>query len=149
MKKNKHRKGFTIIEIIIYIALFSLLLGTAFVAVYELIEGSDKLSAKNTTLEEGSFVMRKLNWALTGASGFTNTSDTLHIEKYDGNQIEIELAGTKIKMTESAGPDDFLTTDNVSVDSLEFTPTGGTPPGMTAKATIDGTDFTITKYIRQ
>lgn len=145
-------KGFTLLEVIIYIALFSFLMGTAFIAVYQLIENSDRLSVKNITQEEGNFVLRKINWALTGASSFTNTSNTLHIDTYNGNQINIALVGTKIQMTESMGsgaPGDFITTDKVTVSSLQFTSVGGTPGGVTMVARIDGVDFTITKYIRK
>ena len=142
-------KGFTLIEAIIYIALFSLLIGTTFITAFQLIDGSDKLNAKNTIQEEGNFVIRKFNWAFTGISNCTNTTNTLHINKYNGNQIDINLVGTKIKITESIGISDFLTTDNVSVDSLFFTKTEGTLPSITANAKINGVDFTITKYIRK
>lgn len=142
-------KGFTLIEVIIYIALFSLLMGTAFVTAYRLIDGSGDLGTKNTVQEEGNFVMRKFDWAMTGVSSFTNTPNTLHVNKYDGNQIDIKLVGTKIKITESSGPNDFITTDNVSVSSLLFTPTGGMPAGITATTIINGVTFTTTKYIRK
>src|SRR3990167_4074727 len=98
------KKGFTLIEVIIYIALFSLLMGSAFVVVYQLIEGSDKLSVKNTTQEEGNFVMRKFNWALTGISSINSpssgTSNILKVTKYGGNKINICLDSNKIKIRE-------------------------------------------------
>lgn len=145
-------KGFTLIEVIIYIALFSLLIGTAFIAAHQLTESSSVLSTKNTTQEEGNFILRKINFALTGIFSFTNTAHALHVNKYDGNQIDITLVGTKIKMTETTGPTDFISTDNISVTNLQFIPTGGAIPGITATVTItkDGIDylFSITKYIR-
>ncbi len=146
MKKSR---GFTLIETIIYIALFSLLIGTAFITAYQIIDGSSRLNRKNITQEEGNFVLRKINYALTGISSFTNTPNTLHTNKYNGNQIDIKLAPTKIKMTESSGPSDFITTDNVSVSSLQFTGIAGTPAGITATVTIDGVNFSITKYLRK
>lgn len=146
------QKGFTLIEVIIYIALFSFLIGGAFITAYQLIDSSGKLSAKTTTQAEGNFVMRKFNWALTGISSFINTSDTLHLNKYDGNQIDIQKNGTKIEMKESSGSFLPITTDNVQVTSLEFQfipASGSGPAGITATAKINGLDFTITKYIRK
>ena len=105
---NNTNKGFTFIEVIIYIALSSLLLGTAFVTVFQLIDSSNKLNVKNTVQEEGNFVMRKLNWALTGVSSFSNTLNTLHINKYDGNQIEIKLNDTKTEIQESKNNNNSL-----------------------------------------
>ncbi|MBP6060748.1 MAG: prepilin-type N-terminal cleavage/methylation domain-containing protein [Candidatus Pacebacteria bacterium] len=62
MKKS----GFTLIEVIIYIALFSVLLGAGFVTAYQLGYNSNQMNTKSTTLSEGDFVLRKLNWVFTG-----------------------------------------------------------------------------------
>jgi len=157
---DKHQRGFTLIETIIYIALFSVLIGGGLVTVYELIDGSGKLSAKNTVQEEGNFVLRKLNWALTGVSGITSPSsgtplsNTLSVNKYDGNRINVELNGTKIEIEESDNGNTFtpITTDNIKVSSLEFEylpSQGEAPVGVKATIVIDGYDFSITKYLRQ
>src|SRR3989344_6895521 len=128
-------KGFTLIESIIYIALFSLLMRTAFVTAFQLIDGSGKLGVKNTVQEEGNFVMRKINWALTGVETITTpasgNSFTLVVEKYNGDDIEIKL-DTKIEMKTNSGPFLPLTTDNVVVkaSSLNFQhiPASGSGP---------------------
>ncbi|MBP6883688.1 MAG: prepilin-type N-terminal cleavage/methylation domain-containing protein [Candidatus Pacebacteria bacterium] len=151
------KKGFTLIETLIYIALFSLLLGGAFVITYQLIESSGKLSIKNTIQNEGNFVMRKLSWALTGVDYTITTTPTsgnsptnrLVVTKYNGNKITMQLNGTKIEMKESANDNTFLaiTTDNVVVSSLSFQ--YETLGGITATAIIDGVTFTTTKYFRK
>lgn len=167
--KNNHHKGFTLIEVIIYLALFSILLGSAFVIAYQLIDGSDKLSVKNTIQEEGNFVMRKINWVLTGVqtittpSAGTPNSNTLTVTKYGNNKVEICL-DSKIKIHEgnfvSCTDASYLplTTDNVTVKAsslnFQYIPASGSGPfGITATFIItkDGIDFpfTITKYIRQ
>ncbi|OGI76053.1 hypothetical protein A3C67_00510 [Candidatus Nomurabacteria bacterium RIFCSPHIGHO2_02_FULL_42_19] len=158
-------KGFTLIEVIIYIALFTLLMGSAFVIAYQLIQGSGNIGIKNTVQEEGNFVLRKFDWAMTGVetitlpSAGTPSSGTLKITKYDGTKINICLDSNKIKIRRggtlcSGSVAEFLplTTDNVFTDGLEFTyvpPAGSAPSGITAKATINGVHFTITKYIRK
>lgn len=155
-KLFKNNKGFTLIEVIIYIALFSLLLGTAFVTAFQLIDNSGKLGIKSTTKEEGNFVIRKFIWALTGVgtitTPFAGTTNNLEVTKYDGNQIEITLVGTKIKIEESTGPDDFITTENVKATELEFEfipASGAGPAGIKATVKINEIPFTITKYIRK
>ncbi len=153
--KTKNKNGFTLIEVIIYIALFSLLLGTAFITAYELIEGSDKLSTKNTTGAEGNFFVRKLNWALTSISDINVPSPaTLTVTKYDGNIINFSLNANKIEIKESASGNVFIpiTTDNVAVSSLQFIyipAEGGAPAGVTASTVINGNTFSITKYLRR
>jgi prepilin-type N-terminal cleavage/methylation domain-containing protein len=163
-------KGFTLIEVIIYIALFSILIGGAFIVAFQLIDSSGKLNAKNTVQSEGNFVMRKLSWALTSVDpGITTTpslgtTSNLRVTKYDGTKVEICFDSNKIKIHEgtfsSCTDSDYLpiTTDNVTVKtgSLNFTfipATGSGPFGITASFTItqNGVDFpfTITKYIRK
>ncbi len=160
------KKGFTLVEVIIYIALFSTLIGGSFITAYQLFDGSNKLNVKNTTQDEGLFIMRKLGWALSNVNPTASitpssvSSPTLTATKYDGNQINIKLTGTKIEMKESLGPNVFLplNTDNVMVktSSLNFqyiSPFGSGPFGITASFIItkDGVDFpfSITKYIRK
>lgn len=152
----KHKKGFTLIEIIIYITLFSILIGTSFVTAYGLIENSNKLNIKNNVQEEGSFVLRKINWALIGVKEITipisGITHELKIIKYSNNEINVKLVGSKIKMTESMGPDNFITTENVIVSNLDFeliSASGSSIKGVKATAKINGVDFTITKYIRK
>lgn len=166
MIKNskKNGNGFTLIETIIYIALFSLLMGTAFVTAFQLIDNSGKLSAKNTIQEEGNFVMRKINWALTGAKIFSASGSELTINRYDNKKIDICLDSEKIRIWEgnlldvvpTCSDSAFLplTTDNIQVTSLQFTSVGTDPLGVLTLAkmkTINITplDFTITKYIRK
>jgi len=168
-KMRQSDAGFTLIEVIIYIALFTILIGTAFVTVFELIDGSNKLNQKNTTEEEGNFVMRKINWALTGISNDTSdiaspsifypyaTSNTLSIKKWwMGSEISVDLrlnvASSSIEMRE--GTNDFLpiSTINVKVTNLSFgfiPASGNGPAGIIATTTINGIDFVLTKYIRK
>jgi len=164
MKKINNQKGFTLIEVIIYIALFALLIGGAFIAAYQLIDVSGKLSAKTSTQEEGNFVNRKIDWALTGVQSITApsigtpNSGILTVTKYGGNQVDIRLTGTKIEIKESAGPNVFLpiTTDNIVIKAsslnFQYLPTNG-PAGVAATFIVvkDGVDFpfSVTKYIRK
>ncbi len=163
MKKLKNKNsGFTLIETIIYIALFSLLLGTAFVTVYQLIDGSNTLSSKNTTASEADFVMRKIDWALTGIDpatipviGGSGCARTLSIYKTDTavSPIVVRLNNVDginyIEIQKNSGTFYPITTENVSVSCLQFSLTSSDPSGFIATATIDGILFSTTKYIRQ
>lgn len=157
-----NNRGFTLIEVIIYITLFSLILGSAFVIAYQLIEGSSKLSTKSTVQAEGNFVLRKLNWALTGLdpdsapviSG-SACSQTLSVDKTDPSvdTVDIrlnEIDGVKyIEIQENEEGFNPITTINVLVSCLKFSPISGTPAGITASFEINGSPFSITKYVRQ
>lgn len=164
MIDQKNNKGFTLIEVVIYIALFSLLIGSAFVTAYQIIDGTNKISVKTTTQEEGNFLMRKINWALTGldptpanAPVVTGPScnQTLTINKlnHTANPIVIRLntPESSVEIKQGTGAYNPITTENVKVTCLKFSkipPVGSGPSGVSATTTINGIDFTITKYQR-
>lgn len=156
------KKGFTLIEVIIYIGLFSLLLGTAFVSVYQLIDSSAKLSVKSTTEEEGSFAMRKLNWALSSIDLSTTPTisgsgctQSISINKVDTSISPVvfrlnTVSGINyLEIQKNGGTFYPLTTSNVTVSCLKFSKTSSSPVGITGTVTINGVDFGVTKYIRK
>ncbi|OGI57592.1 hypothetical protein A3B85_00770 [Candidatus Nomurabacteria bacterium RIFCSPHIGHO2_02_FULL_37_13] len=157
MTSSGKNSGFTLIETILYIALFSLLIGTAFVTVYQLIDSSGKLNIKNTTQGEGNFVLRKINWTMIGTSTFSISGSELTINKYDGITVKIKLGSGadagKILMDDT-GSFVPITTNNVQVTDLQFQQIGTDLIGVSVVARIktlntNPLDFIITKYIRQ
>ena len=128
---------------------------------YQLLEGSDKLNTKAVTEEEGNFVLRKLDWALTGINpattpviGGSGCFQTLSVTKTDTaiNPVFIRLhtlSGINyVEITERGIMSD-ITTNNASTTCLQFGLISGTPLGITATTTINGINFTITKYLRK
>ncbi len=155
-------RGFTIIEVVIYIALFSLLMGSAFITAYQIIDGSQKLNTKTTTQEEGMFVVRKLTWAITGmdpaitpvVGGSLPCSQTLQVSKlnYPNNPIRFRRTGNLIEMSEAFGSYVPISTANVSATCLKFRlipPLGTGPYGVSATSTLNNVDFAVTKYLRK
>lgn len=147
-------KGFTLIESLIYIALFTLILSGGFATAYNLIEGTDRLNTRTVIIEESNFVLRKINWVLNGAETVTvPSSNTLEVTKFDGKEYEITLDGTVIEMSEVGGETNVpLTTENVEVLSLnfEYLPAdSGSPAGIISTINIDGIISTTTRYIRK
>ncbi len=148
------KKGFTLIETLIYIGLFTLLIGAGFSTAYSLIQSGESLNNKTITNSELDFVLRKIDWALsnlrtinTPSSGISNE---LSVLKYDGTTVKIKKNGPKIEISEDEGITWFpLTTDNVEVTSLGFSFISGTPGGIIATTTINGVRGTSTKYIRK
>lgn len=155
------QRGFTLIETIIYIALFTMLITSGFAAVYELIEGTDSLNQKVRTEEEGNFVMRKIAWSLSSMdpsipptiSG-SGCSQTLTVTKTNSvNNVVLRmrnLSGKNYIEIQDDGVNFYpITTENASTSCLRFSSTGTSPIGITATSTINGTNFVITKYVRK
>lgn len=148
------KKGFTLIETLIYIALFTILLGAGFSTAFNLIQSGESLGYKTVTNSELDFVLRKFDWATTGASSFNIiSSNELSISRYSspttiGFRFNSSSNPKSIEIKEGANwmP---LTTVNVEVSDFKFQNISGTPTGIIAYINIDGIPATTTKYIRK
>jgi len=145
-------KGFTLLEMLIYIALLSLLIAGSLEAAYQLAVNAEASRASSLPEREGEFVLRKLEYALYGMSAATLPSGSdVHITKYDGTQTDFSLASGTIMIAENGGVPEALTDSDVRVSNLHFSliaAHGTVPFGLTADAVINGIDFTITRYAK-
>ena len=121
--------GVTLIEVIIYLALFGLLMGGAITAAYNLFESESRGQTKAMMQEEGGFLIGKINWALSGVQAVTapavgTKGSVLTVAKWDttiGNPITIALTGVDITMATSSNLSGMtLNNSNVSVSNLLF-----------------------------
>ena len=115
-------RGFTLIETLVYLALFGLIMGGMVAAAYVLFESSDRNQTKAMLQEEQNFVMGKIIWALNAASGASVSGSTLMITKYASPNAVIDLSGTDARLN-----GDILNNTNVMVDNLSFVHSGVPP----------------------
>ncbi len=157
--------GFTLMETLVYIALFSLIMTGGFVTAFQLIQGNDALVERTTAGEEGNFIIKKMEWVLSGISNnpadiaspganHVATSTILSIKKWHNGvkiPLTIEYNASKgvILIQENLNPPLPLSTSNVKVNNLEFSyisSNGNTPLGISVRFTLDGKIFTYTTY---
>lgn len=124
-KNNQNNQGFTLIETLIYLALFGILIGGAVVAVYSLLEGGGRTQTRTLIQEEGNFLISKISWALSGAESVAIlTSDKLSITKwspYPSNPVVIGLdTGNMTISKNGATPATVLNNTDLSVSNLNF-----------------------------
>ena len=164
MKKNN---GFTLIETLIYSVLLSLIIAGSLVGVYQIISSSDKLSTKAFIEQEGNFLLRKINWALTGATviyspDINSYSAGLKLDKINPNDpdnpLELEFASSSKKIILKQDGNLFdLSSDYLEVSDLIFCYgttsipecENGQPNQIKASFKVDGQLFKITKYLRK
>lgn len=139
-----NNKGFVLIEMIIYTALFSIMMGGLVVVAYQLSENTSDVESKISAQEEINFVSKKLDWIFTGVRDITLSGNTLEVIK-GGDIFKLRLDGTdgKIKLD-----DEDLTTENVKVNAFSFVILGGTPEGVEITLTIDGVTNVFNKYVK-
>lgn len=95
--KISHSKGFTLIETMVYLALYAIIMTGALVSVYAIFGSSARNQTKAMVQEEGSFLIGKTDWALSGTQSIAlppanSSGDILQVTKYDttvGNPVVI------------------------------------------------------------
>ncbi len=155
--------GFTLMETLIYLALFAIVIGGGMVAVFEIIQSTDATNNKIIMQEEANFFLRKIDWSLTGATAVSVPASTsLQTTKNISGtptQINFSLSGSNLNYQQGSGSAAVLNSSSIAVSNLSFvkTSTAGEPDAITASFTLTSVqngraasdNFSTTKYLRQ
>jgi prepilin-type N-terminal cleavage/methylation domain-containing protein len=161
--------GFTLIEVVMYLALFAILFGGAVLAAYNVIEGSGKNQTRAQLQEEGDFLAGKLAWVLSGAQTVTtpitgSQASILSLTKYGGTTWTVNANGANMELQTASGTFPLNSSAiQLAPGTLRFTHTassgGGTnPESVTTAFTLTAKspggadmrqDFTTTTYLRK
>lgn len=162
-KNSKKNKGFTLLESIIYIALFSIVIGGGMVATYQIIESSQASYNHVILQEEANFLFRKIDWALTGSliatpAVLAQANNLVVTKDIDGTSTQLEFilsANTNnLFLKRGLADPNILNSSNLIVNSISFEQN----PEKTIITNISLTtfqngrvasqNFSMTKYIR-
>ncbi len=158
---KKSGAGFTLIETLVYIVLFTFIIGGLLVTTYNIIESTGKNQLKVAVQEEGGFVIKKIEWALSGATSITVSPTTLSVTKASlagtgQNPLLFALNGQNLELKRGSGLSVVLNSGSVGVTALIFThipPSGGKPRGIKANITLTSQtysqSFETIKYLRK
>jgi len=139
---TKISPGFTLFETLIYIALFSFIMSGTILSAYQIFEGSAQVQKMTERETEINFVLRKLNWLVTG--DIVNASGNKLIVDLNSKQYTVDLV------------DDVVTLDNlplntrISVSELNFNLSEENPKILTIELTVDEEQIgPIKHYVRK
>ncbi len=154
------KKGYTLIETIIYISLFSLLITGGIIGIQALSKSISLMDNNIYVQGEVNFILNKITWALSGIStrtlpilGGSGCNQTLTIYKTNTPYpIKLRLNTTKnieyIEMQEDGTNFYPLSTENIKIECLKFSILQGTPFGIMGTTTINKTEYVFIKYAR-
>ena len=147
-----HTRGFTLMEVLIYIALFGIIMSGAMVATFQLVDGGTRNEQSIAIQEEGTFISRKINWALAGASSASAAGNTLTIVRPDlgsGSPIVIAAGTSTITLTRGSGSPVTLSGDVFPITGVLFSVDGASgSTAVTASFTIRTTPFIFRTYLQ-
>jgi type II secretory pathway pseudopilin PulG len=152
------QKGFTLLETLVYIALIMFVMGAGIAGAYYLIDSSDSDNAEINTLAEAEFLLRKIDWVLTGVNTINvpapgSDAPKLSVNKTVGpNPIEIETSSEQAQIKRGGGPTEILTGDRVKITGMKFTLIDNLAPkpdAVKAEFYADSKYFELYKYLRK
>lgn len=167
----RKQQGFTLIEALLYLALFAILMAGAVVTAYTIFESAGRNQGKEMIQQEGDFLIAKIDWALSGAQTIISPpldfnaptqSSILQVTKYDGGSVIIGLNGNDMQLQK--GTDVFpLNNSDVEVSNLVFTHVASSGGGVnpeslsasfilttrTENGMLINREFSTTKYLRK
>jgi len=123
-------KGSTLIELIVYLALFSVIMGGAVISVYSMAETSGSNETKVMMLAEGLFLQAKIQWALSNVdvvyapatSSTCTTECLLSIKKQnpDGRLVVLTHEGSNMVISHDGGEKKILNNSSTIVSSVSI-----------------------------
>jgi type II secretory pathway pseudopilin PulG len=155
MERN-FSKGFTLIETIIYLALFAILIDGAVVAAFNLFENAGRELTHTMLQEEGNFLIAKINWAVSGAQSVNQPGgygSLLSVNKVTGLNGSGQPIVTAVTISLPSAPGDVLIQDgvvgpyalnnsNISVAKLGFLHTLASGNGIDPESVAASTTLT-------
>lgn len=157
-KITTRRAGFTLIEVLIYVAFFSFLIGSLLAITFQTIDSTSRINKKITVQQEADFVLRKLEWVLNG-------SESVDLPPLGGSGPELNVNNSNLGIfspaifssidsninlklgSEASLP---LTTQNINISNLNFTHSqeAGQPEKIIIDFEVGKESFKLIKYLR-
>lgn len=152
----KQNSGITLVETLIYIALFILLIGAGMISAFYIIDSSERNKTDLSTTTEAQFLLRKIDWALTGVTSINtpssgNSEDTLSVEKIGGENVVINFNSNRVQISRG-GNTEYLTAERVKIENLLFNHVpiqGEKPAAIEVSFVANGKEFKMIKYLRK
>lgn len=143
--------GFTLIEILIYIGLFTIMMGSGVIAAFYVIDSSEKTNRALAAETEAQFLIQKITWLLNETSIIHSPAPGTASTVLSADTYTVDAVSGRARIAESETPALDITERGVRVDNMIFTHLPATPfrsPLLQINFQIDGNNFTATKYLR-
>jgi type II secretory pathway pseudopilin PulG len=122
-RQNRWRWGFTFVELILYLAIVSIVIGAIVPFAFNIIGGGVKSSTQQEVFSSGRYISERIKYEIRNASAITTvtpTSITLASTTPGSNPTVIDLNSGNIRIQQAGGKATNLNSANTTVSSLNF-----------------------------
>lgn len=118
------RKGFTFIELIIYVAIVSIVMTALIPFAWNVIEGGTKSATQQEVFANARFISEKIRYEIRNSIGINSVSASsisLVTSIAGTNPTIIDLSGGNVRIKQGAGSTISLNSTDTRISSLIFT----------------------------
>src|SRR6185437_4300065 len=115
----KNQNGFTLLETLIYLSLLGIIFGGAISATFVMVESSNRTQSHITLLEEGNFILAKLDWVLRDAESINISGNVLSINKFSSADNPI-VFDSSLRLGRAGSELQSLNADNTQIQNVVF-----------------------------
>lgn len=126
--RTRHVRGFTLVELLLYIALTTIMVGTISVFLFMALQVRVKSHVTNEVEQQGQLVMQRIAQVARNATsislpaqGASGSAVTLVVTPPGNSPTVFDLAAGVLRITEGAGSPVALTNGRVTGSALTFT----------------------------
>src|SRR3989344_6466954 len=123
----KHKAGFTLIEVLIYMVIFSLLVGTMMLFAFAMLSGAQRTDMQIEVTDNARFATQKLQRIIQGAVsvnspavGSSSTSLSLTTATASWNPFVIDVASGSLRFKKGSAEAIPITNGFVTISSVSF-----------------------------
>lgn len=124
---SKKRRGFTLIETLIYTAIISIIISSFILILYNIVQSVDRTTRNVDLVEQKQFLIQKIDWVLqsvsvvnTPTAGDSAASISVNKINYALNPVVVSAQNGVLRISEGGGADISLTPTGVVVSNLNF-----------------------------
>lgn len=151
-----NNKGFTLIEVLVYLALLSIIITGCLSTAYFVLETSQKIDKAITQNEEKNFLLSILSWAMDGAVAINSPTaqqngNTLSINKSDFDKNPLVFSFTDRTLYLGIGGDAALplnTSDTPITDFSVLHILNQSIEGASINLTFDAQNLNLIKFLK-
>lgn len=117
------KKGFTLIELILYMAIVTIVMGSLIPFAWNVIGGSSKSSAEQEVSSQARYVSERIKYEIRNANGINSVSaSSIDLDTDTNATTVIDISGGKIRIKYGAdGTPVNLNSDDTNTTVLVFT----------------------------
>lgn len=119
--RKKHNSGFTLVELILYVALVSIFMVGAILFSWDVIYGREKSIRQQVVQQNARIAMAKIGNEIERANDISSIAANQIVLTNTSGTTTINLSGGRIRITSGGGGPFNITSNQVTVTSLAFT----------------------------